>query len=39
MPGYHTTFPEGTATRMAELIKEEKETNSLGIVNKGFEKR
>lgn len=29
MPGYHTSFPEGTAIRMAELIKEEKESNSL----------
>lgn len=29
MPGYHTTFPDGTAIRMAELIKEEKEASSL----------
>lgn len=29
MPGYHIAFPEGTATRMAELIKEEKVASSL----------
>lgn len=29
MPGYHVIFSEGTATRMAELIKEEKDASSL----------
>lgn len=29
MPGYHVIFSEGTVTRMAELIKDEKDASSL----------